>query len=193
MSDPRHWSRLASRGTIEQLKTLHAVAVQKGKERAMSDRDLTQRNPAPDATASLTPTGQYAIMETPRAMSDPHGWPDPKRRGVPMNPERSRWHWLLWHGNEHPTPVEWTAGKVPVWDTGARFVSPEEMARHRSYLGPCLTPAEVAARVAEAKREGMREAAGIAARVGHGLHGTPEEDGARDCYAAILAAAEKQT
>jgi hypothetical protein len=149
MSDPRHWSRLASRGTIEQLKTLHAVAVQKGKERAMSDE-----------------TGPFDANA----------------------PE----HRLYTHA-----------------EVAAR-VAEAVQAERTAMAGDLLTTevarteadsATLAQKIAEARREGMREAAGIARRMFP--HPTRDEycDSCKDGYthpggddleAAILAAAEKQ-
>lgn len=88
-------------------------------------------------------------------MTDPNGWPDPMRPGVPMNPERDGWHWL------DECAREWSAIDQAWLDHAGDpiFMVPYERFR---YFGPCLTPAEAAARVAEARREGMREAAGIA-------------------------------
>jgi hypothetical protein len=79
-------------------------------------------------------------------MSDNNGWPD--KPGVPMNPEQSRWHWLCaklgdpepfyWNGNFWPGPDQW---------------STITFSQSTSYLGPCLTPAEVDARIATARKD----------------------------------------
>lgn len=103
-------------------------------------------------------------------MSDtqnPGGWPDAARPGVPMEPERDGAHVLMvgldgmrivhWHAAQQhyttgphgsPIPAEWMAAA----HTGHR------------YYGLCLTPAEVAAREAAARREGFLAALEMAER-----------------------------
>ena len=72
------------------------------------------------------------------------GWPDPEKPGVPLNPERDGWHWLTDPDSDAPHPLMWVAD-LGAWAVGdvwtPRMVA--EMGLH--YLGPCLTPAEVAA------------------------------------------------
>jgi hypothetical protein len=101
-------------------------------------------------------------------MSDPNGWPDPQRPGVPMHPERDGWHWLAVDPGSDPCAFGWWAGNG-VWladdnhPEPADERAPEDMALvWECYLGPCHTPQEVAALVAGARAAGMREAAGIA-------------------------------
>lgn len=93
------------------------------------------------------------------AMSDNNGWPDAARPGVPLNPERDGWHWL-----QAPEGQPWcwfwmVASGKGAWcddDTGD-FEPPEAVAEMR-YIGPCLTPSDVAAREAQARREALEEA-----------------------------------
>jgi hypothetical protein len=86
-------------------------------------------------------------------MSDPNGWPE--RPGVPMHPEEYRAHCLQFRDNR-PVVALWLV--IPrLWllpDTHKRM--PDEVASWR-YLGPCLTPQEVAARVAEAEARGHED------------------------------------
>jgi hypothetical protein len=85
-------------------------------------------------------------------MSD-NNWPDPARPGVPLNPEQSRWHWLKTPDGLE-VPYEWRAagecerGRWPAYwvSVDADDWQPAEC----TYLGPCLTPGEVGARVKEA-------------------------------------------
>jgi len=92
-----------------------------------------------------------AQKESP-IMTDPNGWPDPEHPGVPENPERDGWHWGVYLGVA-PEPFWWDADKQRWADTnGMSGLN----ARRMRYLGPCLTPAEVAALAAENAR--MREA-----------------------------------
>jgi hypothetical protein len=90
-------------------------------------------------------------------MSDPNGWPD--KPGVPKNPEQNRTHRLVFPRGEHDWL--WRAGLHPFWVTHTgRLVEPAEIPSFRTrYLGPCLTPAEVAARVAETRTKALEEAA----------------------------------
>jgi hypothetical protein len=180
----------------------------------------------------------------------PNGWPDPARPGVPLHPERDGAHWIVRDGRI--VPARWTAGNE-AWrpaDKCTPFAGYSAhgptVARWR-YLGPCLTPAEVAAALAaqamatqeqiaqvfadnemtatadeiralplpstsaldamlaEAKREGMREAAAYLAARAKALRlrdaedrGIPDHMGhsfeanAGDAWAAaILAAAQE--
>lgn len=78
------------------------------------------------------------------------GWPDPSRPGVPLNPERDLWHWVVWRNLDEATPWQWFAGgdgQPPCWSRSARAHSVETMAASFRYIGPCLTPVEVAAEV----------------------------------------------
>jgi hypothetical protein len=74
--------------------------------------------------------------------ADPNGWPDASKPGVPLNPERDGWHWLLWKGGAQPVPLRWNTGLGGGWSS----YSTDGTAARYLYLGPCLTPAEVAAR-----------------------------------------------
>lgn len=80
--------------------------------------------------------------------------------GVPLNPERDGWHWLQWNVSAQskyqfqraPMAMLWNAGEIPKhWDS-----------TRLDYLGPCHTPAEVAALVEAARRE-EREACAVIA------------------------------
>jgi hypothetical protein len=89
---------------------------------------------------------------------NPNGWPDPDKPGVPLNPERDGYHWILgW--NATPFVAEWMAdrdaefGGCYGWYDGGDD-PPGVVAQGWTYLGPCLTPAEVAAREAAAFRRG---------------------------------------
>lgn len=85
-----------------------------------------------------------------------NGWSFADRLGVPMNPERDGWHWVQ-NGAGEPSCQRWSHGRWTVHgDVGW---TPAQVATlmHLRYLGPCHTPAEVAALVA-AGQEGMREA-----------------------------------
>jgi len=93
-------------------------------------------------------------------MSDttPGGWPDASKPGVPMHPERDGVHWLQITSPEDSVMIAatWEAG---LWSYPSvdQDYAPEELARLGDavrYIGPCHTPAEVAALVAAARREG---------------------------------------
>jgi hypothetical protein len=92
-----------------------------------------------------------------------NGWPGAP--GVPLNPERDGAHWIVRGGRI--VPALWTAA-TEAWRPAdkctpfAGYSARGPTVERWRYLGPCLTPAEVAARVAAAKSDGMREAAGIA-------------------------------
>jgi len=97
---------------------------------------------------------------TPRRekRSAPNGWPDPAHPGVPLNPERDGWHWFV-RGNFYSLAL-WHRGHFTFQDTTAW---PEEFSQlDMAYVGQCLTPAEVEARVADARRDALEEAARVA-------------------------------
>lgn len=90
----------------------------------------------------------------------PGNWPDPARPGVPANPERDGWHWLAFDRYEGPV----------IWRSAYQFFRSSQDARlrpidvaHWRYLGPCRTPAEIAALVAAAYQRGQRDALEAAA------------------------------
>ncbi len=72
-------------------------------------------------------------------------WPDTTRPGEPADAARP-WHWLarLDDGGAAPLPLGWNpaARQWLSWDGTA--LSPAEAARRFHYLGPALTPAEMA-------------------------------------------------
>ena len=80
-------------------------------------------------------------------MSD-NGWPG--EPGVPMNPERGGWHWCQITKNVL-APIYWNTQNW--WDIDSWNGSPI------AYIAPVLTPAEVDARVAQARRDALEEAA----------------------------------
>ena len=97
-------------------------------------------------------------------MSDPNGWPDPTRPGVPLNPERSGWHWLRHPEDLRPMVAGWDA-ELHGWPSGALHSPQGIVDLGYRYLGPALLPAEVAAREAAAYQRGaeaMREKALLA-------------------------------
>jgi hypothetical protein len=77
-------------------------------------------------------------------------WPD-ARPGEPADTNRP-WHWVsrAEDGGSHPLPLGWNPHlrHWVLWDGST--IAPEEAARRFAYLGPCMTPAETDARVADA-------------------------------------------
>lgn len=73
-------------------------------------------------------------------------WPNTARPGEPADTARP-WHWLarLDDGGQAPVPLGWNsaARQWLSWDGSA--LAPAEAARRFRYLGPALTPEEVAA------------------------------------------------
>jgi hypothetical protein len=80
--------------------------------------------------------------------TNPGCWPD--KPGVPKDPELDRWHWLLVAEGEPPVAVLW---HKQMWNLGY-IGMPAWVFSAARYLGPCHTPAEVAALVEAARREG---------------------------------------
>lgn len=84
------------------------------------------------------------------------GWPDPERPGVPLNPERTGYHWLD-DSRGKPQPVIWDHD-LAAWCDGSGAFSPQGIVEMGfRYYGPCLTPAEVAQREAAARKEAEAE------------------------------------
>jgi hypothetical protein len=71
----------------------------------------------------------------------PGGWPDAARPGYPKDPELDRWHWMLVAEGEPPVAVLW---HKQMWHMGY-IGMPAWVFANARYLGPCHTPAEVAA------------------------------------------------
>lgn len=106
-----------------------------------------------EARAALTKKPAPPSRRSP-PMTDPNGWPE--RPGVPLNPERPGAHALKDRGGT----VAVMLWRDPWWHSSTGWaIKPAEMAAaFWRYLGPCLTPAEVAARVAEARAQGEHDA-----------------------------------
>lgn len=84
------------------------------------------------------------------------GWPDAERPGVPINPEQDGWHFLHHPEDLRPVPTPWDSEHA-AWCSSGMHSPQGVMDLGYNYLGPCLTPAEVAALVEEARREGAAE------------------------------------
>ena len=90
-------------------------------------------------------------------MTDNNGWPG--KPGVPLNPERDGWHWRRsCNVGRQPVARYWCAPEK-VWQDGPTTYVTIGIASQDYYLGPALTPAEVDARIKEARREALEEAA----------------------------------
>ena len=82
-------------------------------------------------------------------------WPDPENPGVPLNPERDGWHWIVgW--SDKLFVAEWDSDeKDYVWFDGGD--APSGIVENGwTYAGPVLKPAEADALRAENAR--LREA-----------------------------------
>jgi hypothetical protein len=104
-------------------------------------------------------------------MSD-NNWPDPARPGVPLNPERDGWHWVQEPGLNQECAL-WLAKPFlgtsrGCWETKGTEDDwqPREVSNWH-YLSPCLTPAEVDARLSEARRVALGECISICNAVAH--------------------------
>jgi hypothetical protein len=80
-------------------------------------------------------------------MTDNNGW-----NGVPLNPEEERHHWILTSDGEYAVYLWRPAGECERgrWPSAWVYDVDDWDPREGTYLGPCLTPAEVDARVKEA-------------------------------------------
>ena len=114
---------------------------------------------------------------------DNNGWPS--RPGVPLHPERDAFHWLLRVGAAWNEAWRWDPDAdgcgteySGAWAEGDGDGQPADMARWFSYAGPCLTPAEHAAALADARAQGRREALEEAARECEAAQDDRERDAA---------------
>lgn len=106
--------------------------------------------------------------------------------GRPEHPERDGWHWL----DEHPhfwraNGSEWLTNHETLQTQTPFDVASEGW----TYLGPCLTPADVAARIAEAEAAGWaacKKAAVLAARQAP----IPEDSGHIEAYGRLAGCLE---
>ena len=95
-----------------------------------------------------------------------NGWPG--KPGVPLNPEKDKFHWLIRKNEQWPEAWRWNPGAdgwcaeyaaaegIGSWAESEGDGQPEGMAKWYRYLGPCLTPdgtAALQARVAELEAE----------------------------------------
>lgn len=88
-----------------------------------------------------------------------NNWPYPDKPGVPLNPERDGWHWLKHPEDLHPVMLGWIS-ELQGWSFGRRHSPKGIVDMGYQYLGSILLPAEVAAQVEQARRQGaeaMRE------------------------------------
>lgn len=121
---------------------------------------------------------------------DNNGWPFADRPGVPLNPERDGYHWLAATDGDqltgHMAVMFWFAG-TGFYAIEAVPVTQRSIVSGWRYLGPCLTPAEVAAeraaaaaeveaRVAEARKAALREAAKMARYWPQGITSRGQEE-----------------
>jgi len=94
-------------------------------------------------------------------MSETNGWPG--KPGVPLNPKKSRYHWVVFPKTKH-----WPQGKIQIGRWRAEEETWEEISdcslsladlANWRYLRPCPTPAEEDARIATARKDVLEEAA----------------------------------
>ena len=117
-----------------------------------------------------------------------NGWPG--KPGVPLNPERDGWHWCERDGGLEPR--FWSSGQQ-LW-AGSRnsWISPKMLLSLFGYAGPCLTPAEVDARVKQARRDALEEAARLVNQTAAVLSNPSAKDALNYAAAAIRALGEKE-
>jgi hypothetical protein len=79
-------------------------------------------------------------------------WPNTARPGEPADTARP-WHWLAHvdDGGRAPVPLGWNPAARQWLSWNGTALAPEEAARRFRYLGPALTPDEVAAETAQAE------------------------------------------
>lgn len=85
-------------------------------------------------------------------MIENNGWPG--KHGVPPKQEYRGWHWLYLY-NGIPSPAYWDG----YWIMNGSRIQAEDLNPQINYWGECLTPAEVDARVTQARRDALKKAA----------------------------------
>ena len=123
-----------------------------------------------------------------------NGWP--AHPGVPLNPERSGWHWVHHPEDLRAFPCAWDSDHA-AWCSGGMHSPQGLLDLGYRYAGPCLTPAEHAAALADARAEALEEAADAARRVPiPGEAGVAEAHGrmmqGMEAAAAIRALAQRE-
>lgn len=86
--------------------------------------------------------------------------------GRPANPERDGWHWLHHAEDLRPCPTPWDADHA-AWCSGGMHSPRGVVDLGYCYLGPCLTPAEVAAQRDAAWRAGRDAAISVVRASGY--------------------------
>jgi hypothetical protein len=102
--------------------------------------------------------------------------------GRPQNPEREGWHWVQ-HRDNAPEVLNWSP--LRDWHYEGDWVYPGFIGQNYRYIGPCLTPAEIEARVAQARREALEDAARLADMYGTGKDGIRASRIIRDAIRAL--------
>lgn len=107
-------------------------------------------------------------------MTSPTNWPNPKRPGVPLFPERDGWHAI---GLTIKQVKWWDAANKYWWDSERRYYLTLDEVAYRvpeyRYDGPILTPAQIAEMLA-AERERCCDI--VANRAPGNFHELPERD-----------------
>lgn len=105
---------------------------------------------------------------------NPTNWPNPERPGVPMFPERDGWHSLRTYSLGL---FFWDSANKYWWDSQKRFYRtvPEILKDTvgAKYIGPCLTPTQIAELLA-GERERCYDI--VANRAPGNFHELPERD-----------------
>lgn len=83
--------------------------------------------------------------------------------GRPQQPERDGWHWVSYLDPDIPPQGIFWSCEHGKWEGVREWLAPSTLAHSHHYLGPCLTPAEVATSLAAA-RQAEREAAAAVCR-----------------------------
>lgn len=87
-------------------------------------------------------------------MAEEGKWPDPARPGVPMNPEKDGWHWFFdTNEPEFMAAAFWRSCRQD-WHVDGEDLAASDL-ETAGYGGPCLTPADHAAAVAQARAEAV--------------------------------------
>ena len=125
----------------------------------------------PDEEPPAPHSRRIVMTEWDGRPQTPGGWD-----GYPENRERDGWHWVLPQGWTTPFVAQWINGANMWVGNGSQILWRTAAKRGWRYIGPCSTPAKVAARVAAARREGIEVCLAEARAEMQGLTTEGEED-----------------
>ncbi|AKR48454.1 MULTISPECIES: hypothetical protein [Acetobacter] len=85
-------------------------------------------------------------------------WPDPKRPGVPMFPERDGWHWIHIGNGSGPRPFYWCSKAQGYFTSTEVWAHRWKYTKAWEYHGPVLTPTQINEMLAAERERAAKKA-----------------------------------